>query len=142
MLQRSPSFVLSLPTTDPIADLLRKVLPRAPRVPGGPLEERADAGRSSTTSAASTRRGPGACCRSRAAKQLPDGYDVDTHFTPAYEPWDQRMCLVPDGDFFAAIKSGQAEVVTDHIEDVHARPGSGCARAPSCAPTWSSPRPG
>lgn len=52
-----------------------------------------------------------------AARQLPDGYDIGTHFTPAYEPWDQRMCLVPDGDFFAAIKSGGAQVVTDHIEE-------------------------
>jgi monooxygenase len=51
-----------------------------------------------------------------AAKQLPDGFDIATHFTPSYEPWDQRMCLVPDGDFFAAIKAGKADVVTDHIE--------------------------
>jgi monooxygenase len=52
-----------------------------------------------------------------AARQLPEGYDVDTHFNPSYNPWDQRMCLVPDGDFFTAIKSGGAEVVTDHIEE-------------------------
>ena len=51
-----------------------------------------------------------------AARRLPDGFDIGTHFTPAYEPWDQRMCLVPDGDFFAAIKSGNADVVTDHID--------------------------
>ena len=38
--------------------------------------------------------------RKGALKRLPAGYDVDTHFNPAYEPWDQRMCLVPDGDFF------------------------------------------
>jgi cation diffusion facilitator CzcD-associated flavoprotein CzcO len=52
-----------------------------------------------------------------AAKQLPDGFDIATHFTPAYDPWDQRMCLVPDGDFFAAIKAGKAEVVTDQIDE-------------------------
>jgi cation diffusion facilitator CzcD-associated flavoprotein CzcO len=52
-----------------------------------------------------------------AARRLPAGYDIGTHFTPAYAPWDQRMCLVPDGDFFAAIKSGQADVVTDHIKE-------------------------
>jgi cation diffusion facilitator CzcD-associated flavoprotein CzcO len=52
-----------------------------------------------------------------AAKQLPSGYDIATHFTPRYDPWDQRMCLVPDGDFFAAIKAGKADVVTDHIEE-------------------------
>ena len=50
------------------------------------------------------------------ARPLPPGYDLATHFTPSYEPWDQRMCLVPDGDFFAAISSGQADVVTGHIE--------------------------
>jgi monooxygenase len=58
-----------------------------------------------------------AILQNSAAKQLPDGYDIATHFTPAYEPWDQRMCLVPDGDFFAAIKAGKAEVITDHIEE-------------------------
>ncbi|GAA5106153.1 NAD(P)/FAD-dependent oxidoreductase [Alloalcanivorax gelatiniphagus] len=47
--------------------------------------------------------------------QLPVGYAVDTHFKPAYDPWDQRMCLVPDGDLFAAIKDGSASVVTDRI---------------------------
>ena len=54
--------------------------------------------------------------RDGAAKRLPAGYDVDTHFNPAYDPWDQRMCMVPDGDFFRAIRSGKADVVTDHIE--------------------------
>ena len=72
--------------------------------------------RRSTGCAASTRRGCGSCCATGAAKRLPEGYDVDTHFNPAYDPWDQRMCMVPDGDFFAAIRSGKAEVVTDHIE--------------------------
>jgi cation diffusion facilitator CzcD-associated flavoprotein CzcO len=49
-------------------------------------------------------------------KQLPAGYDVDTHFTPKYNPWDQRMCLAPDGDLFAAIRTGSASVVTGVIE--------------------------
>jgi len=47
---------------------------------------------------------------------LPAGYDIDTHFTPRYDPWDQRMCLVPDGDLFEAIAAGRADVVTDTIE--------------------------
>lgn len=46
---------------------------------------------------------------------LPPGYAVDTHFNPTYDPWDQRMCLVPDGDLFHALKRGRAEVVTDRI---------------------------
>ncbi len=47
---------------------------------------------------------------------LPEGYDVDTHFNPHYGPWDQRLCLVPDGDLFKAISRGHAAVVTDTIE--------------------------
>jgi cation diffusion facilitator CzcD-associated flavoprotein CzcO len=49
-------------------------------------------------------------------RQLPPGYPVDTHFRPAYDPWDQRLCVVPDGDLFAAMRQGRAEVVTDTIE--------------------------
>src|SRR5690606_19294361 len=48
--------------------------------------------------------------------QLPKGYDVDTHFSPSYDPWDQRFCVVPDGDLFKAIRAGTASVVTDHID--------------------------
>ena len=51
-----------------------------------------------------------------ARRRLPEGYDVDTHFNPTYDPWDQRMCIVPDGDLFKAISSGEASVVTDRIE--------------------------
>jgi cation diffusion facilitator CzcD-associated flavoprotein CzcO len=49
-------------------------------------------------------------------EQLGPDYDVDRHFTPSYNPWDQRLCLVPDADMFRMIKSGRASVVTDHIE--------------------------
>jgi len=49
-------------------------------------------------------------------EELGPDYDVDTHFTPNYNPWDQRLCAVPDGDMFAAIREGKAEVVTDHID--------------------------
>jgi cation diffusion facilitator CzcD-associated flavoprotein CzcO len=48
---------------------------------------------------------------------LPPGYDVDTHFKPRYQPWDQRLCVAPDGDLFAAIREGRASVVTDRIEE-------------------------
>ena len=50
------------------------------------------------------------------AAELPEGYDVETHFTPEYDPWRQRLCLLPDGDLFKAIKSGKASMVTDHID--------------------------
>jgi cation diffusion facilitator CzcD-associated flavoprotein CzcO len=49
-------------------------------------------------------------------RQLPDGFDIDTHFTPRYDPWDQRFCIVPDGDLFTAIREGRVSVVTDRIE--------------------------
>src|ERR1700680_4557848 len=50
------------------------------------------------------------------SRALGPDYDVATHFTPRYNPWEQRLCLVPDADFFQAIRSGRASVVTDHIE--------------------------
>ena len=65
------------------------------------------------------RRRPGATRRRLSAMlqdELGPGYDVATHFTPRYDPWDQRLCLVPDADLFAAIREGRAEVVTDTIE--------------------------
>ncbi|EUA20554.1 flavin-binding family monooxygenase domain protein [Mycobacterium xenopi 3993] len=54
--------------------------------------------------------------RQIAIKNLPEGYDVDTHFKPRYNPWDQRLCLIPDADLYVAISEGRAEVVTDHID--------------------------
>ncbi|MBL7508260.1 FAD-containing monooxygenase EthA, partial [Escherichia coli] len=51
-----------------------------------------------------------------ARAELGPDYDVDTHFTPRYNPWDQRVCLVPDADLFAALREGKAEMVTDTIE--------------------------
>ena len=56
--------------------------------------------------------------------QLPDTVDVDVHFKPRYDPWDQRLCFVPDGDLFRALRKGQASIVTDTIERSR-RPGSG-----------------
>ncbi len=115
MLQRSPSYVMSLPGGDPIADLLRRVLP----------ERRAYAAirwkniKTATAIYQLSRRYPErirALLRKGAVKRLPAGYDIDTHFTPTYDPWDQRMCLVPEGDLFAAIRSGRADIVTDQIQ--------------------------
>jgi cation diffusion facilitator CzcD-associated flavoprotein CzcO len=115
MLQRSPSFVMSLPLRDVIAELLRKVLPARQAYAAVRWKNVQIATGLYTV----CRRYPGlarSVLRRGAAGRLPDGYDVATHFTPAYEPWDQRMCFVPDGDLFRAIGSGTAEVVTDHIE--------------------------
>ncbi|MGH2878490.1 MAG: FAD-containing monooxygenase EthA, partial [Solirubrobacteraceae bacterium] len=54
--------------------------------------------------------------RKQVERRLPPGYDIDTHFTPDYDPWDQRLCLVPNGDLFAALGQGSASVVTDHVD--------------------------
>jgi cation diffusion facilitator CzcD-associated flavoprotein CzcO len=54
--------------------------------------------------------------RALNTRRLPEGYEVDTHFRPAYDPWDQRMCIVPRGDLFDAISDGSASVVTDEID--------------------------
>ena len=60
--------------------------------------------------------GQAARAQGRIERRLPAGYDVDTHFSPSYNPWDQRMCLVPDSDLFAALSSGRASIVTEHID--------------------------
>jgi cation diffusion facilitator CzcD-associated flavoprotein CzcO len=54
--------------------------------------------------------------RKLAQRHLPDDYDFDTHFNPRYDPWDERICVVPDADLFEAIAAGRASVVTDRIE--------------------------
>jgi cation diffusion facilitator CzcD-associated flavoprotein CzcO len=59
-----------------------------------------------------------AMIRKGAIRQLPPGYDVDTHFRPRYQPWDQRLCLIPDGDLFTAIRAGKVSVVTDQIAEL------------------------
>jgi cation diffusion facilitator CzcD-associated flavoprotein CzcO len=54
--------------------------------------------------------------RNGLEKALPAGYDIDTHFKPSYNPWDQRLCVVPDGDLFKALRDGSAEIATDHVD--------------------------
>jgi monooxygenase len=115
MLQRSPSYVLSLPGRDPIADVLRRFLP--PKV-AYPIVRWKNVLLTMLFFQLS-RRAPKvakALIRKSVEKQLPAGYDIDTHFTPRYDPWDQRVCLVPDGDLFTAIREGSASVATDRID--------------------------
>ena len=115
MLQRSPSYVVSLPAKNPIARLLRTVLPD--RL-SGPAVRWTQALLTQGSYQLSRRR-PDVVKRLLKAQVrmlLPKGYDVDTHFNPRYDPWDQRLCLVPDADLFKAIKRGDASIVTDRIE--------------------------
>ena len=115
MLQRSPSYVVSLPNEDPIAKVLHRLLPER-------WAHSALRWKNVLLMMASfqlSRRAPKfmrKLMRAGVKKALPEGYDVDTHFNPRYNPWDQRVCLVPDGDLFEAIGSGRASVVTDRIE--------------------------
>ncbi|MGZ8305664.1 MAG: flavin-containing monooxygenase [Allosphingosinicella sp.] len=115
MLQRSPTYMVSRPSEDTIANGLRKVLPSkvaygitrwknvllqmiffnlARKRPAKVKEKLLD----------------------EVRKLLPEGYDVGTHFTPRYNPWDQRLCLVPDADMFEALSDGSASIVTGEIE--------------------------
>jgi cation diffusion facilitator CzcD-associated flavoprotein CzcO len=115
MLQRSPSYVLSLPGRDPIADVLRRFLPAKVAYPIVRCKNVAI----TTLFFQLSRRLPKvvkALIRKGVEKQLPPGYDVGTHFTPRYDPWDQRVCLVPDGDLFKSIRRGAASIVTDRID--------------------------
>ncbi len=114
MLQRSPTYVVSRPAEDAMANRLRKHLPaklayglvrwrnvllglffyqRMRKFPAQAKTQLIDMARA----------------------QLKPGYDVETHFTPKYAPWDQRLCLVPDSDLFTALNEDRAEVVTDEI---------------------------
>jgi len=114
MLQRSPSYVVAMPAEDGFARRMRSWLP-------GRLAQRVIRVRSIVVQIAFYRlaRWRPAATRTRIAAmaqaRLGPGYDVGTHFTPRYDPWDQRMCLVPGGDLFDAIRTGAATVVTDRI---------------------------
>ncbi|MGW0710386.1 flavin-containing monooxygenase [Streptomyces sp. NPDC002643] len=120
MLQRSPGYVVPLAAKDRIAAVLYKVLPdrRAHAIirRKNVLVQRA-VWRSCQRYPKATRR----LIRRTNARRLPAGYPVDEHFNPRYDPWDQRLCMVPDGDLFRAISSGRASVVTDTIETFTAK---------------------
>jgi monooxygenase len=114
MLQRSPSYVVSLPAEDPVARLVR----RLPKRTAYSIVRWKNVLLTMLVFQLSRRR-PNvvkSMIRKGLERQLPPGYDIDTHFKPRYNPWDQRMCLVPDGDLFQVIGDGRASVVTDKIE--------------------------
>ena len=116
MLQRSPSYVLPLPSKDPVANWLRR---RLGEKRAYALVRRKNIFRQATVYKLS-QRFPNAVrrlIRKVNEQQLRgSGCDVDVHFKPTYDPWDQRLCAVPDGDLYRALRAGRASVVTDHIE--------------------------
>jgi monooxygenase len=115
MLQRSPTYIISQPAKDKMADGLNRWLPVK-------MAYAAIRWRNVLRQMALYQ----ACQKwphrmrnvllGYVQRQLPENYDVQKHFGPHYNPWDQRLCLVPNGDLFRAIRHGQAEVVTDTIE--------------------------
>jgi cation diffusion facilitator CzcD-associated flavoprotein CzcO len=114
MLQRTPTYVVSLPEKDWIANQLKRRLD--PQV-AYDLTRRKNIWLQRNVYRLSRSR-PGLVRRillGAVRRRLPDGYDMATHFTPPYDPWDQRICAVPDGDLFEAISRGTASVVTDRI---------------------------
>ena len=116
MLQRSPTYVVSAPDKDVIANTLRKFLPdmlayNITRFKNVQLQRRVYQ---------KTRTAPHKVKEfllKRVRKHLGAAY-VEKHFTPSYNPWDQRLCLIPNGDLFHAINSGKASVVTDQIDHI------------------------
>ena len=115
LLQRTPTYVVSVPAVDPLEQRLKKWL--------GPARAHRVARRKNVylqrfVWSASKRR-PNLVrklIRTGAVRALPEGYDVDTHFNPPYNPWDQRLCVVPDGDLFRAVSAGEASIATDQVE--------------------------
>lgn len=115
MVQRSPSYVLSLPSRDGLAALLDRRLPATLAYSVVRWKNVLLAMLSFQLS----RRVPAlmkSLLRKGVQRQLPDGFDVDTHFAPRYNPWDQRLCFARDGDLFRAVRHGKASIVTDTIE--------------------------
>ena len=115
MLQRSPSYIAAVPWKNPIVTVIEKVVPS--RWSGSVVRWFAALG--SQGLFRFSRRFPNVMrkvLRKGVERELPEDYDIDTHFTPRYDPWDQRLCADPDGRLFKAISSGDASMVTDEVE--------------------------
>ncbi|MGX9790409.1 flavin-containing monooxygenase [Mycobacterium sp. MMS18-G62] len=119
MLQRTPSYMLSAAKVEPTANLTRKLLPL-------PVAHWIVRWRNAFVGSliwAVARKAPEfskRLLRRMAERNLPAGYDIETHFTPPYNPWDQRLCIIVGADLYKAISDGEVEVVTDHIDHMDA----------------------
>jgi cation diffusion facilitator CzcD-associated flavoprotein CzcO len=117
MLQRSPTYIAPVPSRDKAADRLRR---RLPAQLAYNLIRIKNIGYSMFTYQLSRRRPElmKSILRKAAEQRLPEGFAVDIHLAPTYNPWDQRLCAIPDGDLFRAISAGSADIVTDRIERI------------------------
>jgi cation diffusion facilitator CzcD-associated flavoprotein CzcO len=119
MLQRTPSYMLTAVKVEPTANAIRRLLPL-------PLAHWIVRWRNAFVAAllwVVARKAPGfsrSVIRRIAERNLPPGYDIDTHFKPPYNPWDQRMCFIVGADLYKAITDGDVEMVTDHVDHVDA----------------------
>ena len=115
MLQRSPTYIGALPDVDPFTVRMNKTLPTKAAY----VVNRWKSIVFQSAQYQLARRFPNFMRKTlmtMAQRRLPEGYDVDKHFGPSYNPWDERLCLAPNGDLFKTIRSGKADVVTDTIE--------------------------
>jgi monooxygenase len=115
MLQRSPTYIASQPEVDPIAEKVNQYFPEKT----AHVLNRWRSIAYTTTMYQVARKFPKYFkkgLRAMAERRLPEGFDFDKHFSPTYKPWDQRLCIAPNGDLFKAIRKGTADVVTDTIE--------------------------
>jgi monooxygenase len=115
MLQRTPTYIASQPEVDPIVTQINKFLPEK----AAHVVNRWKAIGYTTAMYQVARKFPTYFkkgLRTMAERRLPEGFDYDKHFSPSYKPWDQRLCIAPNGDLFKAIRKGTADVVTDTIE--------------------------
>jgi cation diffusion facilitator CzcD-associated flavoprotein CzcO len=117
MLQRTPSYMISAMRVEPTANAIRKALP--PRTAHFIVRWRNALLGSLLWAIA--RKAPEFSKRTlrRIAEQnLPPGYDIDTHFKPPYNPWDQRLCFILDSDLYKAVSAGDVDMVTDHVDHI------------------------
>jgi monooxygenase len=115
MLQRSPTYIGSLPDVDPFTVRMNKALPAKPAY----VVNRWKSILFQFAQYRISRRFPNfmrKALMTMAERRLPEGYDVEKHFGPRYKPWDERLCLAPNGDLFRTIRQGKADVVTDTID--------------------------
>ncbi|GJL96461.1 MAG: cyclohexanone monooxygenase [Hyphobacterium sp.] len=119
MLQRSPTYIAARPTTDRTANFIRKILPANIAYSITRYKNILETMLIFNLAQAFPNFVKKGVIKQARAALGPD-FDVETHFSPDYKPWDQRFCAAPDGDFFAALKAGKASIETDHIERITA----------------------